>query len=153
MKKLVRFALPSLALLLSEATFGQSNLPACRGTDVTRWNNCFGSWNDSNGDKYVGEFKNGQRNGQGIISDNNGKLKETGIYKDGTLFIWRYIDPNSFIRSASDSTTKTASDSSTKKVNKLQPSQRSENRRICSVWDGEDMETHRLISGVNYCDK
>jgi len=54
-----------ILVLMSGTVYGQSNLPACQGSDVTRWNNCFGSWTASNVDKYVGEFKDGTYNGQG----------------------------------------------------------------------------------------
>jgi hypothetical protein len=32
------------------------NLPASQGNDLTRWNNCLGSFSASNGIKYVGEW-------------------------------------------------------------------------------------------------
>jgi len=151
MTKLVRFALLTFAFVLGGAAFGQSNLPACQGSDVTRWSHCFGIWNDSNGDKYIGEFKNGQRNGQGIISGPNGKLKETGIYKGGTLSARRHIDPNTFIRTASSNKAKPISDLNSKTTNPAESLQNPENRRICSIADGEDLTTHRQITIVNYC--
>ena len=78
----------SRLLLLSLLGWGsvsaQSNLPACQGSDVSRWNNCVGTYTRTNGESYVGEFKNGQRNGQGIYSFGNGTMY-VGEYKDG---IW-----------------------------------------------------------------
>ena len=82
--KTVRLALLSIAFMLSGAVFGQTNLPACQGTDVARWSNCFGSWDDSNGDKYVGEWKDGKFNGQGTFSDECCYRYE-GEFKDGKL--------------------------------------------------------------------
>ena len=68
-------------VLLAGTTYGQSNLPACQGSDPTRWSNCFGSLTYSNGDKYVGEFKDGKRNGQGTFLFPSGD-KYVGEYKD-----------------------------------------------------------------------
>jgi len=82
MKKLVRFALLSLAFMLSGAAFGQSNLPACRGTDVARWSNCIGSWTDTNGDKYFGEWKKGKQNGYFTVTYASGD-KYVGELLDG----------------------------------------------------------------------
>ena len=85
--KLIRFALLSLAFVLSGTAFGQSNLPGCTGSDATKWSNCFGSYTASNGDKYVGEFKDGNYNGQGTylyIAENQFKGdKYVGEFKDG----------------------------------------------------------------------
>lgn len=81
MKKLIRFALLSLAFVLSGTAFGQSNLPACTGSDTTKWNNCFGSLTNSSGDKYVGEYKDGKGNGQGTATFASGE-KYVGNYKD-----------------------------------------------------------------------
>ena len=75
------FALLTLAFVLSGAAFGQSNLPACQGTDVTKWNNCFGTWFNRDGTKYVGEFKDGKKHGQGIVTSPSGS-KFVGGFKD-----------------------------------------------------------------------
>jgi len=63
-----------ILVLMTGAAYGQSNLPACQGSDATRWSNCFGSWTASNGNKYVGEYKDGKRNGQ--------KFNGGSIYQD-----------------------------------------------------------------------
>ncbi|WP_072582311.1 trypsin-like peptidase domain-containing protein [Polynucleobacter sp. MWH-Adler-W8] len=44
-----------------------SKLPPCVGTDPKGWNNCAGSFRFSNGNFYIGEFKNGQRDGYGAL--------------------------------------------------------------------------------------
>jgi hypothetical protein len=107
--KLTQFTFLSLAFVLSGTAFGQSNLPECQGSDVSRWSNCtgeethsgrhqykgeflngkshgFGVMNvlhpDFKGHKYVGEFKDGKYNGQGTYTDANGN-KYVGEYKDG----------------------------------------------------------------------
>ena len=48
--------------------FAQSNLPACKGSDASRWSNCVGSNTFASGNKYVGEQKGGKLNGQGIFT-------------------------------------------------------------------------------------
>ena len=81
MKKLVHFALLSVAFVLSGAAFGQSNLLACQGNDTARWTNCFGSWTAPNGNRYIGEWKDGKYNGQGIFTFTNAD-KYVGEFKD-----------------------------------------------------------------------
>ena len=108
MMKLIRFALLSLTFVLSGTAFGQSNLPACTGSDTTKWSNCSGEETQSGqfqykgaflngkrhgfgvmdvlhpdfkGDKYVGEYKDGKYNGQGTYTAANGN-KYVGEYKD-----------------------------------------------------------------------
>ena len=58
----------------------QSNLPACPATGY--FHNCSGTNTFANGDRYVGEFKDGTRNGQGTRTFPNGD-KYVGEYKDG----------------------------------------------------------------------
>ena len=48
--------------------FAQSNLPGCQGSDVSRWTNCVGTSTFDRMHKYVGEWKNGKPNGQGIFT-------------------------------------------------------------------------------------
>ena len=79
--KLIRLSLLVFAFVLSGTAFGQSNLPACKGSDTNRWSNCFGSWTASSGDKYVGEWKDGKYNGQGTYTFANGD-KYVGEWKD-----------------------------------------------------------------------
>ena len=107
MKKLFNLALLALTFLLTGTAFGQSSLPACIGSDTTRWSKCFGSWiaqngikyvgewkaatfhgkgsyTFANGDNYVGDFEDGKANGQGIRRYTNGN-KYVGEFKDGKL--------------------------------------------------------------------
>ena len=75
-----------ILVLLAGTAYGQSNLPACQGSDASKWSNCFGSWTASDGDKYVGEFKDGKRKGQGtyfLLADNQFKgHKYVGEFRD-----------------------------------------------------------------------
>ena len=54
-----------ILVLLAGTAYGQSNLPACQGSDVSKWSNCFGTVNFPN-DRYIGEWINGKANGQGL---------------------------------------------------------------------------------------
>ena len=80
MKNLIRFVV--LCLLGWGSAFAQSTLPACQGSDVARWSNCFGTATSPNGDKYIGEFKDGKTNGQGTATFPDG-AKYVGAWKDG----------------------------------------------------------------------
>jgi hypothetical protein len=73
-----------ILVLLAGTAFGQSNLPACQGSDASKWSNCFGSWTASNGNKYVGAWKDGKPNGYAIATYPNGD-KYVGEFKDGKL--------------------------------------------------------------------
>ena len=66
-------------ILLSACLFSISihALPPCPSSGT--WNNCFGTYTYSNGDKYVGEYKDGKRHGQGTYTFANG-YKENGYY-------------------------------------------------------------------------
>jgi hypothetical protein len=57
-------------------------LPACQGKDESRWTNCFGTKTYyPSGNKYVGEWKDGKRDGQGTMTDTVGE-KYVGEFKD-----------------------------------------------------------------------
>ena len=58
-------------------------LPKCPGLnpDLT-WTNCVGTHENVDGDKYVGEFKDGEKNGQGTYNWTDGD-KYVGEFKDG----------------------------------------------------------------------
>jgi len=83
MTTLIRFVL--LCLMVGGA-FAQSSLPPCQG-DVSRWTNCFGTETYSNVGKYVGEYQESKRSGQGTyhhLADNQFKGdKYVGEFKDG----------------------------------------------------------------------
>ena len=87
MKRLLP-VLMGFALLLLSSTEGWC-LPPCPGSpltgsvsDVRSWNNCSGTFIFPNGDKHVGDFKNGKPNGHGTATYASGN-KYVGEYKNG----------------------------------------------------------------------
>lgn len=97
MKHLLR----SLAfVLMVGSAYAQSNLPACRGSDVSKWSNCYGTafyhnlntnkfkyfvdnnqFNANFHTKFEGDFKDGLPNGKGTFIFANGS-KYVGELKD-----------------------------------------------------------------------
>jgi osmotically-inducible protein OsmY len=77
MKNLLRFI---AFILMVGSAYAQSTLPDCLGSAI--WGNCSGTFTYSNGDRYVGEYKNRQQNGQGTYTYANGD-KYVGEWKDG----------------------------------------------------------------------
>lgn len=59
-------------MVFSGEAFAQSNLPPCPKDQNQRYDNCFGTFASADGDKYVGEFKDGKYNGQGTYTFANG---------------------------------------------------------------------------------
>jgi len=53
-----------IGTMLAFSVYGESNLPPCGGSYSISWNNCFGAYAHSGGDKYVGVFKGGKLNAQ-----------------------------------------------------------------------------------------
>ena len=78
MKNILRFV--AFVLMVGSA-YAQSNLPACQGSDVSKWTNCVGTNTFASGDKYVGDFKDGKRHGRGTYTHANGNIF-IGEYKD-----------------------------------------------------------------------
>ena len=54
-------------VVLGGTAYGQSNLPACQGNDVSKWSNCIGEETINGRHQYKGEFLNGQRYGLGVL--------------------------------------------------------------------------------------
>lgn len=87
-----------------DSVFGQNNLPMCQGSDSSRWTYCLGTENYSNGKKYIGEFKDGLKHGQGTFTwpDNDkyvgefkdDKISGQGVYtfSDGKKYAGEYRD-------------------------------------------------------------
>ena len=94
MKNLLRF----LAFIwMVEGAYAQSNLPACQGRDESLWTNCFGTQVVKNG-VYVGEYKNGNYNGQGAFTFSDGS-KYAGEFRNGKLN-GQVFQPDSMVRLA-----------------------------------------------------
>ena len=71
---------------ISTASFSKdknnvNNLPECQGSDISRWTNCFDSATFPNGNRYLGEWKDGLRHGYGTYTWPNGS-KYIGEFKD-----------------------------------------------------------------------
>ena len=98
-----------------------SNLPSCKGSyNHNTWTNCFGTYNYTNGNKYVGEFDDygfekqgtmyfangdkyagewgdyGKKSGQGTMYFADGKIKE-GIWKLNFFQYAKKIEPKTQI--------------------------------------------------------
>ena len=62
-------------------------LPDCPSDTSVRWDNCFGTYTFPDG-KYVGEWKDGNRHGQGTNTDDvgsyDGEFKENKFHGQGT---------------------------------------------------------------------
>ena len=81
MKTLVAFLCLSFAVLLFSPGEAWS-LPRCPGSDANNtWTNCFGNDTAPNGDKYLGEWKDGKHHGQGTSDYANGD-KYVGGYRN-----------------------------------------------------------------------
>ena len=70
-----------IILLITFFSIGIHALPDCP-SDALIWNNCFGTLTYPNGNEYVGEFKDDERNGQGTYTFADGS-KYVGEFKDG----------------------------------------------------------------------
>jgi IS30 family transposase len=84
------------------SAYAQSNLPACEGSEISRWTNCFGYGTWSNGDKYIGEYKDGTHHGRGTFTSANGDkyvgefiAKELRKWLSGIGVKTAYITPGS----------------------------------------------------------
>jgi len=82
--KFLRLEVLVLGLLVPSSAVAQGRLPQCPADTSVSWNNCEGALTMPNGDKYVGEFRDGKPNGQGVISWTNGS-KYVGSISDGKM--------------------------------------------------------------------
>ena len=72
-----------LILILPCVVWGQSSLPPCPETGYKH--NCNGSQTFDYGDKYVGEFKDGKRNGIGVWYRRDGTIAASGRWENDLL--------------------------------------------------------------------
>ena len=64
-----KFLIRSLFLVLLLSAAESWALPPCPGSyDNNTWTNCQGTYTDADGNKYVGEWKDGKRHGQGTFT-------------------------------------------------------------------------------------
>ena len=75
MKRLTLFTI----LLLSSPA---NALEKCPSDVSARWHNCFGTYNLADGAKYVGEWKDNKKHGQGTYTYADG-TKEIGYFLNG----------------------------------------------------------------------
>jgi hypothetical protein len=68
--------------LMAGSVYAQSSLPACQGSNASRWTNCFGTETGTDRSKYTGEWKGGNYHGMGTFTSANGR-KYVGEFKDG----------------------------------------------------------------------
>ena len=87
-KKLISVALTSILLFFAVILTGivgvaeaQSRLPACPQDHSLRYRNCYGTFTNFNGKKYVGEFNDHNFNGQGTLTLPDG-AEYVGEFKD-----------------------------------------------------------------------
>jgi len=80
MKKVILIVV--LGLLWCNVGVAESKLPACEGTILKKWTDCYGTQDMSDGAKYTGEWKKGKQHGQGTETYTNGD-KYVGQWKDG----------------------------------------------------------------------
>ena len=107
-----------LLCLMTGSIFAQSTLPACEGTVVSRWTNCFGfkafgngnyigEWESGkrsghgvykflDGRRYIGSWKNGHRDGDGIQYNADGKIIATGKWREGNFVYALVLDAPRF---------------------------------------------------------
>jgi hypothetical protein len=65
---------------MAGSAYAQSSLPACQGSDVSKWTSCFGAYTYTytDGSKYVGEFKDYKVNRKGIEYAPRGSIIREG---------------------------------------------------------------------------
>ncbi len=96
LKRAISFFVTILAVFLFSLTVGslaQSNLKKCPKDQSQRHHNCFGTFIYAIGEKYVGEFRNHKRHGQGAFTFANGN-KYVGEWRDDKYYEGKFIYAN-----------------------------------------------------------
>jgi S1-C subfamily serine protease len=84
MKFSTKIILMCVALMFSAG--GAFALPQCPSDTKVTWSNCVGNLtNYADGNKYVGEFRDGKRTGQGTYTWSSSGNKYVGEFRDGKL--------------------------------------------------------------------
>ena len=94
-----------ILLILFTGNVMASSLPNCSPyISSIKWNNCFGTFTWDDGDKYVGEYKDGKKNGQGTYTyaeygkyigewkDNQWNGQGTYTYANGDKYVGEWKD-------------------------------------------------------------
>ena len=80
--KVIRICLSFLVIVAYSTTaLAESALPDCPANQSLRFDNCFGTYTVLDGGKYVGEWQDERKNGQGVFTLLNGE-KYVGEFKD-----------------------------------------------------------------------
>ena len=82
MKRFLLHILSPLVLLMF--SYEGWCLPPCSESKADVWNNCIGTYVDKFGNKYIGEWKNDNFDGQGTLTLTNGG-KYIGYFENGRL--------------------------------------------------------------------
>ena len=80
----VRFAYVSQPNVASATLSQQSQLPPCAGIFSSTWSNCVGAQTWPNGEKYVGEYRNGDMTGWGVYTFTDGR-QQVGVFRGRNL--------------------------------------------------------------------
>jgi hypothetical protein len=80
MKRIIFYTI--LFCFYSFALYANSSLPECKGTNQEKWTNCKGTQLLGTDRKYIGEFKDGKRDGNGTLINPDGS-KYIGQWKNG----------------------------------------------------------------------
>jgi hypothetical protein len=93
-----------LVMVFLPEAFGQSRLEPCPSNPDAFWTDCVGTRIFPNGNKYVGEYRNGKRNGQFTVTYSNGSTyvgefrddsksgQGTETFPNGEKYIGEYRD-------------------------------------------------------------
>ncbi|MDC1254462.1 hypothetical protein N8Z03_00510 [Pelagibacteraceae bacterium] len=81
MKKILNFIVIFVLFTSNIFAADKIELPKCMGDDFTIYNNCYGTLTWPDGQKYVGEWKDGKQHGQGTLTWPDGE-KFVGEWKD-----------------------------------------------------------------------
>jgi len=99
---ILRFTITFLIATFSFAAASQSklnndfsSLPKCKGVmQNSWWNDCFGIVNYASGARYIGEFKNHEQDGKGILISNDYWNGNAQVTKEGLWSKGRFIKPS-----------------------------------------------------------
>ena len=91
MKRLTAALCLTIAVLLGSAGAGYA-LPYFPSDQNQNYHNCYGTYTSASGARYVGEFRNDKKHGQGNYTFANGRILE-GIWKDGKFQYAQKVTP------------------------------------------------------------